>query len=176
MIQRAVLHHAYRLAVEPDVLLHGHDLVLHKPVFAHKLPALRPDAVAVQHRPARNRGAALAHPRALAVRGVLRRHAAHGHAGHAPRRVHRERVRPLACPVPRRVVREAFRRRAKDAKIRTKIGNHSFRATGITEYLRNGGKLEVAQQMANHESARTTGLYDRRNDQVSLDEVERIVI
>ena len=42
--------------------------------------------------------------------------------------------------------------------------------------LRNGGKLEVAQQMANHESARTTGLYDRRNDQVSLDEVERILI
>jgi integrase len=56
------------------------------------------------------------------------------------------------------------------------IGCHSFRATGITEYLRNGGKLEVAQQMANHESARTTGLYDRRNDQVSLDEVERILI
>ena len=51
-----------------------------------------------------------------------------------------------------------------------------FRATGITEYLRNGGKLEMAQQMANHESARTTGLYDRRNDQVSLDEVERILI
>lgn len=67
-------------------------------------------------------------------------------------------------------------RRAKDAEVRTKIGCHSFRATGITEYLRNGGKLEVAQQMANHESARTTGLYDRRNDQVSLDEVERILI
>ncbi len=67
-------------------------------------------------------------------------------------------------------------RRAKDAAVRTKIGCHSFRATGITEYLRNGGKLEVAQQMANHESARTTGLYDRRNDQVSLDEVERILI
>jgi hypothetical protein len=43
-------------------------------------------------------------------------------------------------------------------------------------YLSNGGKLEVAQQMANHESARTTGLYDRQNDQVSLDEVERILI
>ena len=42
--------------------------------------------------------------------------------------------------------------------------------------LRNGGKLEIAQQMANHESSRTTGLYDRRQDQVSLDEVERIVI
>jgi len=52
----------------------------------------------------------------------------------------------------------------------------AFRATGITEYLRNGGKLEIAQQMANHESARTTGLYDRRDDLVSLDEVERIVI
>lgn len=67
-------------------------------------------------------------------------------------------------------------RRARAAGIATRIGNHSFRATGITEYLKNGGKLEIAQQMANHESARTTGLYDRRNDQVSLDEVERIVI
>lgn len=68
-----------------------------------------------------------------------------------------------------------IRSRAAAAGILTKIGNHSFRATGITEYLKNGGKLEVAQKMANHESARTTGLYDRRNDQVSLDEVERIV-
>ena len=67
-------------------------------------------------------------------------------------------------------------RRADDAGIETKIGCHTFRATGITEYLRNGGKLEIAQQMANHESARTTGLYDRRDDQVSLDEVERILI
>ena len=67
-------------------------------------------------------------------------------------------------------------RRASQAGIKTRIGCHTFRATGITEYLRNGGKLEIAQQMANHESARTTGLYDRRNDQVSLDEVERILI
>jgi site-specific recombinase XerD len=67
-------------------------------------------------------------------------------------------------------------RRAEEAEIRTRIGCHSFRATGITEYLRNGGKLEIAQAMANHESARTTGLYDRRNDQLSLDEVERILI
>lgn len=67
-------------------------------------------------------------------------------------------------------------RRAEAAGIRTKIGCHSFRATGITEYLRNGGKLEIAQRMANHESARTTGLYDRRQDDVSLDEVERILI
>ena len=80
--------------------------------------------------------------------------------------------RPMSQPDVYRMIA----RRAKDAGVRTKCGCHSFRATGITEYLRNGGKLEVAQQMANHESARTTGLYDRRNDQVSLDEVERILI
>ena len=62
------------------------------------------------------------------------------------------------------------------ATVRTRIGCYSFRATGITEYLRNGGKLEIAQQMANHELAKTTGLYDRRTDQVNLDEVKRIVI
>jgi len=80
--------------------------------------------------------------------------------------------RPLAQADAYRMIQ----RRAIAAGIRTKIGNHTFRATGITEYLRNGGKLEIAQQMANHESARTTGLYDRRDDQVSLDEVERILI
>jgi site-specific recombinase XerD len=69
-----------------------------------------------------------------------------------------------------------IRRRAAAAGIRTKIGNHTFRATGITTYLKNGGKLEVAQAMAAHESARTTGLYDRRGDDVSLDEIERIAI
>ncbi|MDO9443151.1 MAG: hypothetical protein Q7T73_19900 [Beijerinckiaceae bacterium] len=58
----------------------------------------------------------------------------------------------------------------------TRIGCHSFRTTGITEYLHNGGKPEVAQQMAHHESARTAGLYDRRQERVSLDEVERILI
>lgn len=79
-------------------------------------------------------------------------------------------------PMSQADVYRMIHRRAEEAGVRTKIGCHSFRATGITEYLRNGGKLEVAQQMANHESARTTGLYDRRNDQVSLDEVERILI
>jgi integrase/recombinase XerD len=69
-----------------------------------------------------------------------------------------------------------IRRRALAAGIKTEIGCHTFRATGITAYLKNGGKLEVAQQMANHESARTTGLYDRRSDEISLDEVERIGI
>jgi hypothetical protein len=40
--------------------------------------------------------------------------------------------------------------------------------------LRNGGTLEKAQQMASHESAKTTKLYDRTKDAISLDEVERI--
>jgi site-specific recombinase XerD len=80
--------------------------------------------------------------------------------------------RPMGLPDVYRMIR----RRALGAAIATRIGCHTFRATGITEYLKNGGKLEIAQQMANHESARTTGLYDRRNDQISLDEVERIVI
>jgi integrase/recombinase XerD len=69
-----------------------------------------------------------------------------------------------------------IRRRAAQASIQTEIGCHTFRATGITAYLKNGGRLEIAQQMAAHESSRTTGLYDRRNDEVSLDEVERIAI
>jgi integrase/recombinase XerD len=66
------------------------------------------------------------------------------------------------------------RRRARQAGIETKLAYHSFRATGITNYLKNGGRLEVAQQMAGHESSRTTGLYDRRGDTIALDEVERI--
>jgi integrase len=69
-----------------------------------------------------------------------------------------------------------IRRRALAAGIKTEIGCHTFRATGITAYLKNGGRLEIAQQMAAHESARTTGLYDRRSDEISLDEVERIGI
>ena len=66
------------------------------------------------------------------------------------------------------------RRRAKAAGIETAIGCHTFRATGITVYLTNGGTLEKAQQMAAHESAKTTKLYDRTNDAITLDEVERI--
>jgi integrase len=66
------------------------------------------------------------------------------------------------------------RRTATD--IDTKIGNHSFRATGITAYLNNGGTLEKAAAIANHASTRTTQLYDRRHDDVSLYEVERVVI
>ena len=66
------------------------------------------------------------------------------------------------------------RRRALAAGIKTLIGNHTFRATGITAYLKNGGSLENAAAMANHASTRTTQLYDRRRDEISLDEIERV--
>jgi integrase len=69
-----------------------------------------------------------------------------------------------------------IRRRAAGAGIKTQVGNHTFRATGITAYLKNGGTLENAAAMANHASTRTTQLYDRRRDEVNLDEVERISI
>ena len=68
------------------------------------------------------------------------------------------------------------RRRAKAAGIGTQIGNHTFRATGITAYLKNGGTIEIAAAMANHSSTKTTQLYDRRRDEISLGEVERIHI
>jgi site-specific recombinase XerD len=74
---------------------------------------------------------------------------------------------------------DAFRmvkRRARAAGILSPIGCHTFRATGITQYLLHGGKLEHAQHMAAHESSRTTGLYDRRKDEITLDEVERIIL
>jgi integrase/recombinase XerD len=77
-------------------------------------------------------------------------------------------------PLPPANVHAMIQRRALAAGLRTKISAHSFRATGITTYLQNGGKLEIAQRMAGHESSRTTGLYDRRDDTVALDEVERI--
>lgn len=66
--------------------------------------------------------------------------------------------------------------RAVAAGITRPINCHTFRATGITAYLKNGGTLEIAQQMAGHASPSTTQLYDRRNDDVALDEVERILI
>jgi integrase len=79
-------------------------------------------------------------------------------------------------PLAESNVYRMIRRRAMQAGIKTLIGNHTFRATGITQYLRNGGRQELAQQMAAHESPRTTALYDRRDDEVAVDEVERIFI
>jgi len=69
-----------------------------------------------------------------------------------------------------------IKRRARQAGLPETTCCHTFRATGITTYLKNGGTLELAQQIAGHESPRTTKLYDRTDDAISLDEIERIII
>jgi integrase len=69
-----------------------------------------------------------------------------------------------------------IKRRARQAEISSTIGCHTFRATGITAYLSNGGSVEHAQRIAAHDSIRSTKLYDRTSDEVSLDEIERIHI
>lgn len=78
--------------------------------------------------------------------------------------------KPMSQPDAWRMIR----RRAAAAGIAEAIGCHTFRATGITTYLANGGTLEHAQEMAAHESPRTTKLYDRTKDRLTQDEVERI--
>lgn len=79
-------------------------------------------------------------------------------------------------PLLARNALDLVRRRARDAGINGDICNHTFRATGITAYLENGGTLENAQLIAAHESPRTTKLYDRTADSVTLDEIERIIL
>jgi len=69
-----------------------------------------------------------------------------------------------------------IKRRAKVAGLSAAVSCHTFRATGITAYLENGGTIENAQAIAAHESPRTTKLYDRTSDELTLDEIERIAI
>ena len=76
----------------------------------------------------------------------------------------------------RRVVLAMIKRRAAVAGLPPSTCCHTFRATGITAYLSNGGTLEHAQQIAGHASPKTTKLYDRTADTVTVDEIERIVI
>jgi integrase len=71
---------------------------------------------------------------------------------------------------------DMIRRRATAAGIYSPVSCHSFRATGITIYLENGGMLETAQKIAAHESPWMTKLYDRTNDQLTLNEIERITV
>lgn len=79
-------------------------------------------------------------------------------------------------PMHRSDVLRMIYRRAKAAGLDVHACCHTFRATGITAYLENGGTIEKAQQIAAHESPRTTKLYDRTNDELTLDEIERIAI
>ena len=83
--------------------------------------------------------------------------------------------RPTDRRLSRKRALEAVKRRAKRADLDPRVSCHSFRAAGITAYLDNGGTIENAQQIAAHESLRTTKLYDRTSDQLTLDEIEKIV-
>lgn len=84
--------------------------------------------------------------------------------------------RLTARPMTRRDMHRMVKRRAAAAGLSDRITCHSFRATGITAYLSNGGTLEHAQAIAAHESPRTTKLYDRTSDAIRLEEIERIRI
>lgn len=96
------------------------------------------------------------------------------HKGPLFRTIGRGTGRLTRTPLAQASAYAMVRRRATAAGIEAKISTHSFRATGTTAYLKNGGTLEHADAMANHASTRTTQLYDRRRDAISLDEVERI--
>ena len=78
--------------------------------------------------------------------------------------------------MPRVGAFKMIKRRARQAGRPAEICVHSFCGTGITEYLRNGGDLEAAARIAGDESTRTTQLYDRLREEISLDEIERIHI
>ncbi|MGZ3471610.1 MAG: tyrosine-type recombinase/integrase [Isosphaeraceae bacterium] len=79
-------------------------------------------------------------------------------------------------PLRRNNALDMIKQRALAAGLSPKVCCHTFRATGITAYLDNGGTIEKAQQIAAHESPRTMKLYDRTSDEITLDEVERIAI
>ena len=82
----------------------------------------------------------------------------------------------LPQPMTRATALKMIKRRAARAGLPREISAHTFRGTGITEYLRHGGDLEVAARIAGHESTRTTQLYNRLPEEISLDEIERIHI
>ena len=91
------------------------------------------------------------------------------------RSIDRERILS-GRPMHRNDALRMIKQRAKAVGLPEAICCHTFRATGITAYLENGGTIEHAQAIACHESPKTTKLYDRTSDQITLDEVERIVI
>ena len=92
------------------------------------------------------------------------------------RTIHRTRLQLNSEAMTRGDALRMIKRRAKNAGLPVSTCCHTFRATGITAYLENGGTIENAQAIAAHASPRTTKLYDRTSDEITLDEVERIQI
>jgi integrase len=84
--------------------------------------------------------------------------------------------KPTGRAMSRSEAYRMIRRKAIDAGVTAPVSCHSFRAAGITVYLENNGTLETAQKIAAHESPRTTKLYDRTDDQLTLDEIEKISV
>jgi site-specific recombinase XerD len=81
--------------------------------------------------------------------------------------------RMTGTPLSRRDILRIVKERCRAAGLSETFCNHTFRGTGITVFLQNGGALEAAQDMANHSDPRTTKLYDRRKDLATLSEIER---
>jgi integrase/recombinase XerD len=79
-------------------------------------------------------------------------------------------------PISRTDALRMVKRRSRAAKLPSSTCCHTFRATGITTFLENSGTIENAQAIAAHESPKTTMLYDRTGDEITLDEIERILI
>ena len=77
-------------------------------------------------------------------------------------------------PLARTDAADMLKRRLKQAGLTAHYSPHSFRATGITNFLENDGTLEAAQRIAGHADSRTTKLYDRRGQKVLLEEMERV--
>jgi integrase/recombinase XerD len=76
----------------------------------------------------------------------------------------------------RRSVLKLVEKRAKAGGIQKRVCCHSFRATGVTQYMNSGGTIEIAQRIAGHTSSSTTRIYDRSGDQLTLQEIERVQI
>ena len=107
-------------------------------------------------------------------RGWLRLHEKGGTRHDVP--AHHQAAEALDDDLARRLVLAMIKRRAAAPGLPPSTCCHTFRATGITAYLSNGGTLEHAQQIAGHASPKTTKLYDRTADTITVDEIERIVI
>src|SRR4029077_1322509 len=78
------------------------------------------------------------------------------------------------CFRSRRSVLKLVEKRAKISGILKQVCCHSFRATGVTEYMNSGGTIEIAQRIAGHTSSSTSRIYDRSADQLTLEEIERV--
>ncbi len=76
----------------------------------------------------------------------------------------------------RRSILKLIEKRASASGIIKGVCCHSFRATGITEYMNLGGTIEIAQQIAGHKSSSTTRIYDRSRDRLTIEEIERVQI